>query len=56
MHDNNTIIKQQSLINNKNNSICNNNSSIHNNNETIYSSKGLKNGLASLYNINNNIN
>ena len=51
-YDNNTIINEQSLIINKNNSNINNNSSLNNNDETIYTSNALKNELATLYNTN----
>ena len=54
IHDNNTIINEQSLVINKNNSNINNNSSL-NNNETIYTSNALKNEIATLFN-NNTIN
>ena len=54
IHDNNTIINEQSLVINKNNSNIHNNSSL-NNNETIYTSNALKNEFANLYN-NNTIN
>ena len=56
MYDNNTLINEQSLINNKDNSNINNNSSNNNENETIYTSNALKNELVPLYNTNTNNN
>ena len=56
MYDTNTLINEQSLINNKDNSNINNNSSNNNENETIYTSNALKNELVPLYNNNTNNN